>query len=404
MFPKAAHASLEMRASYSPSGSFIHVVQEGPADLNLGDTARFRVHSTKETINLYHEIVARGRVLFSQISDSPEISFTVTPVMAPGARLLVYQVLPGGEVAADYVPFNVAAVYPHRVHAGFGKERVRPGESVDINVETQGPARVGLVAVDQSVFILAENRLNLQQVFNELERLYMQPQAELHDVRIHERITARGAMETFQDAGVVVMTNKNVPEGKEYRSQRNARKGWLGAWAEALGGRIARKDGDMMEFRAVGAPLPAGAPAPARDSAQELAEVARIRQFFPETWLWTNVTTDEQGLATMPVEAPDSITTWGLRAVGLSREHGLGIAESELQVFQPFFLQVDLPFSGIRGEVLPAKAALYNYLDTPQTIQVELSPSDGYELLDGTHRTVTVRDPTTSARRSSASG
>ena len=394
-----AYFSLEMRASYSPSGSFIHVVQEGPADLNVGDTARFRVHSTRETPNLYHEIVARGRVLFSQITDSPEISFTVTPVMAPGARLLVYQVLPSGEVAADYVPFNVAAVYPHRVKAVFGKERVRPGESVNINVETQGPARVGLVAVDRSVFILAENRLNLQQVFSELERLYMQPQAELHDVRIRERITARGAMETFQDAGVLVMTNKDVPEGREYRTQRNARRGWLGAWAEALGGRIDRKDGGMMEIRAAGAPAgqagapgPAGAPAPAADGTQELAEVARVRQFFPETWLWTDVTTDEQGLATVPVEAPDSITTWVLRAVGLSKEHGLGIAESELQVFQPFFLQVDLPFSGIRGEVLPAKVALYNYLDTPQTIQVELSPSDGYELLDGAHRTVTI-DP-----------
>lgn len=246
--------------------------------------------------------------------EPPEISFTVTPVMAPGGRLLVYQVLPGGEVAADYVPFNVAAVYPHRVQAGFGKEQVRPGESVDINVETQGPAQVGLVAVDRSVFILAENRLNLRQVFNELERLYMQPQVELHDVRIHERITARGAMETFQDAGVVVMTNKDVPEGKEYRSHRNARKGWLGAWAQALGGSMVRKDGAVMESAqaaqaATAAPMPVSAPPPAGDGAQELAEVTRVRQFFPETWLWTDVTTNGEGLATLPVEAPDSITT-----------------------------------------------------------------------------------------------
>ena len=42
---------------------------------------------------------------------------------------------------------------------------------------------MGLAAVDRSVFILAENRLNLEQVFAELERLYQQPQAELHEVR-----------------------------------------------------------------------------------------------------------------------------------------------------------------------------------------------------------------------------
>ena len=365
-----AFANLEMRSGYSPSGSFIHVVQTGPANLEVGDLAQFQVHSTKETTNLYYEVVARGKVVFSQVSDTPDISFTVTPVMAPGARLLVYQVLPDNEVAADYIPFNVTPSYPHEVDAHFDQQQVRPGDAVEINVETQGPARVGLVAVDRSVFILAENRLNLRQVFNELERLYMQPQAELHDVRLYDGVTARGAMEAFEDAGVVVMTNKNVPDGKEYLSRR--------------GERVVVEKEVVREVA-----LPVEAPAAAQGQGG-LAEVTRVRQFFPETWIWTDVTTNEQGRATVPVEAPDSITTWVLRAVGMSKEHGLGISESELRVFQPFFLQVDLPFSGIRGEVLPAKVALYNYLDTSQTIQVDLSPSEGYELLDDARRTVTL--------------
>ena len=103
--------------------------------------------------------------------------------MAPSSRILVYQVLPNNEIAADYLPFNVEAAYPHDVQVGFSAEEVRPGDPVDINVLTQGEARVGLVAVDKSVFILAENRLNLQQVFNDLERLYLEPQAELHAAR-----------------------------------------------------------------------------------------------------------------------------------------------------------------------------------------------------------------------------
>ena len=53
--------------------------------------------------------------------------------------------------------------------------------------------------------------------------------------------------------------------------------------------------------------------------------------------------------------SPGQHHNMGPAAVGISKEHGLGISESELKVFQPFFLQVDLPFSGIRGEVLPAK-------------------------------------------------
>ena len=375
-----AHASLAVRASYSPSGSFIHVAQDGPASISVGDRARFRVHATQETTNFYYEVVSRGKVVFSQVSETPEISFQVTPVMAPGSRLLVYQILPNSEVAADYLPFDVAAVYPHQVQVGFSEEQVRPGEEVDIMVETQGPAHVGLVAVDRSVFILAENRLNLQQVFDKLEDLYMQPQAELHDLRTRSRITTRGALETFKDAGVVVMTNQDVPEGLRFETKRERRK-----LMEVI------KDVEVpMAAPAVAESLPAPTRRPSQVAEQELAEVQRVRQFFPETWLWTNVITNEQGRATLPVEAPDSITTWVLRAVGLSKEHGLGISENELRVFQPFFLQVDLPFSGIRGEVLPARIALYNYLDAPQQIQVELAPSDNYELLDSSRRTVTV--------------
>ena len=75
---------------------------------------------------------------------------------------------------------------------------------------------MGLVAVDKSVFILAENRLNLQQVFNELERLYLEPQVELHDVDFYDDITTRGAWETFEDAGAIILTNKNVPTGESH--------------------------------------------------------------------------------------------------------------------------------------------------------------------------------------------
>ena len=383
-----AHAALAMQASYSPSGSFIHVTQEGPGPLAVGGHARFRVHATKETTNFYYEVVARGKVVFSQVSQSPDISFPVTPVMAPGSRILVYQLLPNSEVAADYLPFEVAAVYPHQVNASFEHDQVAPGDAVNIHVETQGPSHVGLAAVDRSVFILAENRLNLQQVFDKLERLYMQPQLELHDVRLKSRVATRGALETFKDAGVVVMSNKRVPEGKEFH-------GPTPTPAPAM----MRVVEEIVLNRAVAqAAVPTSAPVMTRvaplsvveNQDQQLAEVTRVRQFFPETWLWTNVVTNEQGRATLPVEAPDSITTWVLRAVGISKEHGLGISESELRVFQPFFLQVDLPFSGIRGEVLPAKIALYNYLDAPQQIQVELAQSDKYELLDNARRTVTV--------------
>ena len=374
-----ARAGLNLQASYSPSGNFIHVEQIGDLLLNVGETARFKVASTAEQGNTYYEVISRGKVVFSGFSKSPDIAFQTTPVMAPTSRLVVYQILPNNEVAADYIPFDVSVRYPMDLALGFSEDEVSPGEAVNIEVSSQGPAKVGLAAVDRSVFILAENRVNLHQVFAELERLYMQPQVELHEFRpFRGSVVTRGAEEAFRDAGLVVMSSMNVPEGKEFQSPvKNVVK-------EV----VVEKEVIKEVERAVA--MPAQPMAAGGQAAEELAEVQRVRQFFPETWLWADVMTDEEGRATLPVEAPDSITTWILRGVALSKEHGLGIAEAELRVFQPFFVQVDLPFSAVRGEEFPVKIALYNYLDSPQEFFVELEQSDDFDLLDDRTKAVSV--------------
>ena len=369
---------LVLGSGHSPSGHFIHLEQVTEGDIVVGDEVYFRVNSTREARNFYYEVLSRGSVLFTDVSAGPDIRFTASQLMAPASRLLVYQILPNNEIAADYLPFSVEASYPHEVQVGFSEEEVRPGSAVDINVQTQGESRVGLVAVDRSVFILAENRLNLQQVFNELEKLYLGPQVELHEATFIDPwsvdiVETRGASETFEEAGMVVITNKEVPSGEEFGEKRKEM--MLRAGAEAAGA----------------VPVPAAAlPQPAEGATKGLAEVQRVRQFFPETWLWQDVMTDANGSATVPVEAPDSITTWMLRAVGMSKEHGLGISEDQLRVFQPFFLTVDLPYSAIRGEELPVKVALFNYLETPQQIFVEIEESGAFDLLDERTKSVMV--------------
>ncbi len=370
-----SYASAEVGASYSPSGSFVHVQQQGMLDLAVGDTASFSVAATAEAGTFYYEVVARGRVVFTS-SAANEIAFKVTPAMAPSARLLVYQILPNSEVAADSLPFDVAGEYPQQVSAAFDDDEVAPGDEVQIDVQTEGRSKVGLVAVDHSVFILAENRLNLEQMFAELEALYMQPQAELHEAEWMGGTTViPGAKDTFEDAGLIVLSNKNVPEGKEIGSPvmfDRAEEGVVFAPGMAVTTTIA------------------AAAKTSETGSGGLAEVERVRQYFPETWIWAETLTDDSGQASLTYEAPDSITNWDLRAVAVSPDKGLGIAETSLTVFQPFFLQADLPYSAIRGEEFPVKIALYNYLDTPQEIQVEIEGADWFELLDDATATVTV--------------
>ncbi len=378
-----AGAQKQITAAYSPSGNFIHVQQQGTPALAVGDTARFGVVSTAEARNFYYEVVSRGRVVFTG-STTGDIAFKLTPAMAPQARLLVYQILQNSEVAADAIPFDVKGEYPQTVTASFSKEEARPGDKVQVKVQTEGRARVGLVAVDRSVFILAENRLNLEQVFAELEALYMQPQAELHQGEwMGGPLMIPGAKETFNDAGLIVLTNKRVPKGKEIEQPQMMFDGRAeGAGPPMLAG--------PMTTAAAATSTTAGPAGPQKNSTGDLADVQRVRQFFPETWIWDETVTDEGGKATLDVEAPDSITTWDLRAVAVSPDKGLGISESSLRVFQPFFLQADLPYSSIRGEEFPVKIALYNYLDTEQKIQVDLESGGWFDRLGDSSITVTV--------------
>jgi CD109 antigen len=380
-----AAATKSIEAAYSPSGNFIHLEQTSEGTPNVGDDIKFYVFSTKEAVNFYYEVISRGAVVFSSYTKGNEITFKTTPAMAPSAKLLVYQVLPNAELAADYLPFKVTAQYPQNVKLDLSTLNGRPGDSIDINIQAEGQAEVGLAAVDKSVFILAENRMNLQQVFDELEKLYMNPQAELHEVSIYEGIQNRGAKEVFQDAGVIVLSNKKIPEGKKYESPaRN--QGIL----PGIGFNGAEK-GIAPPMMAAG-PMPAPAPTLAQDtSGAGLAAVQRVRQLFPETWIWDVKKTDSSGKVSFNDTIPDTITTWMLRAVAISKTKGLGIAENQLTVFQPFFLSVDLPYSAIRGEEFPVKVAIYNYLDQPQSVLVQIQPSDWFDLLDDSGKTITIQ-------------
>jgi len=375
-----AQATKVVEAGYSPSGNFIHVEQVSEGIPEIGEDIIFRVYSTEEASNFYYEVVSRDKVVFTDFTRSDEISFETTPQMTPSSKLLVYQILPNSEVAADYIPFEVIAEYPHSVEVEFSEEEARPGTGLKITIETEGESKVGLVAVDKSVFILAENRLNLQQVFAALEKLYMEPQVELHEVSIYAGIDTHGAQDVFEDAGVVVLSNNDIPEGKEYKSEW----GW--------GGGIWR-NGDVIFFdeAGMGVPVPEAAPSAIKGAEEgALAEVERVRQYFPETWLWEEVMTGSDGKGSLDVEVPDTITTWMLRAVALSKDKGLGIAEAQLTAFQPFFVSVDLPYSVIRGEEFPVSVAVYNYLDQSQSVLVQIEEEDWFELLDESGKTVEV--------------
>lgn len=113
----------------------------------------------------------------------------------------------------------------------------------------------------------------------------------------------------------------------------------------------------------------------------------RVREYFPETMLWQPaLITDDRGVATLPLNFADSITTWRMTASASSKGGLLGGVTTPLRVFQDFFVDLDLPISLTQNDEVAFPLAVYNYLKTPQTVKLELEQEPWFELADSLGR------------------
>jgi len=378
--------SVNLDAAYSPGASFIHIAQTSDGVPNVGDTITFAVHSTNPG-TVFYDIFANGRTVYSGTSERSGIAVQVTPQMSPAAKIVAYMINPDSEVSADVLPFDVRFETSVDLTSEFGSDTVAPGDAVRVNFDAGTGSMIGVAIVDESVYALSAGRLNLKQVFDELEKRFMAPQIEIHpEYGGYYENRLVGAYDVLADAGMQVLASPSfdipktpVPEARDM-------------WKGARGGNVVAMDMMVEEVEVEEMPMPAAmaTPAPTSTADGELATVARVRQFFPETWLWMpDLLTDADGRAQIDLTAPDSITTWRLHAVSTSEE-GIGISEGRLIVFQEFFLDPDLPYSVTRGEVFPVRVQVYNYLDMPQDVKLTLSTGDWFEIIGDEAVTVPI--------------
>jgi anti-sigma factor RsiW len=117
----------------------------------------------------------------------------------------------------------------------------------------------------------------------------------------------------------------------------------------------------------------------------------RVRQWFPETLLWRpEIITDDRGEAHVDVDLADSITTWRLTASAVSAEGQLGSSQSAVRVFQPFFVDVNLPVALLRGDEVGVPVVVHNHLDKPQTVALTVDNTTWFERLGPAQQSVTL--------------
>ena len=112
-------------------------------------------------------------------------------------------------------------------------------------------------------------------------------------------------------------------------------------------------------------------------------EAPRIRRFFPETLLWQpQLLTDDAGKAQLDVQLADSITEWRLAGSAVDAQGRFGSFQQGIRVFQDFFVDIQMPVQLTQNDEISIPIAIFNYLSEPQTIALEISEADWFELVD----------------------
>ena len=111
----------------------------------------------------------------------------------------------------------------------------------------------------------------------------------------------------------------------------------------------------------------------------------RVRKDFPET-LYVNpeLITGSDGKASISVDMADSITEWRVSSLAHTAGGKMGGGAGAIRVFQEFFVDIDFPATLTRGDEVSFPIAVYNYLDTAQTVRVEMQAADWFTPLGGT--------------------
>ncbi|XP_053317545.1 complement C3-like [Spea bombifrons] len=97
-----------------------------------------------------------------------------------------------------------------------------------------------------------------------------------------------------------------------------------------------------------------------------------LRSFFPESFYFETVklkSSDES--TTFSLGIPDSITSWVLQGVSISKNKGICVSKPyEIVVYKSFFVDLKLPYSAVRNEQVQIRAVVYNYEQRTLTVRV----------------------------------
>uniref|UniRef100_A0A0A1WK50 TEP1-F n=1 Tax=Zeugodacus cucurbitae TaxID=28588 RepID=A0A0A1WK50_ZEUCU len=347
--------------------------------INSSDIVTITVNSSEPLPYLVYNVIGRGNIVEHQRVVLPEetkiynISLPYKYIYAPFARVFVYYVDKVNEFHHAEASFQAEMELQNTIDVTTPSE-VKPGEIVPLHIKTAPHSFVGLLAVDQSVLLLAGN--------NDVSESEFKWRVGSYDTST----PWQGGYSHYpgEYTGVVTLTSAdyfyNWTKPVHTHAVPFSARGDIVKSFHKVSDAVYTTSAPQPESGAGGG-IAGFSGSPAAPPAQQ----PTIRKDFRETWLFKDFEDTQAEEFDWSEKIPETITSWVLTAFAVSPEKGLAVTKdsTKIKTFQPFFLSPRLPYSVKRGEVVNTQLLIFNYLDKALDVAVTLDNTDGeYEFTD----------------------
>ncbi|NXV68724.1 A2MG protein, partial [Molothrus ater] len=308
------------------------------------------------------------------------LQLSVQADIAPVAQVLVYTTVSSKEVIADSAKFYTELCFNNKVDLSFSPSEGLPSSDAHLQFQASPNSLCAVRAVDKSVLLMKpEADLSPTSVYDLL------PVKEFHGYVYDSRVPLEESpwncvtMEPIVQDGITYVPVMGANEEDTYSilkemglkvfTNTNVKKPWICSPSNHM----------YSAHESAGLGVPAARVAEPITSNQlstpeEVTET--VRKYFPETWIWSLVPISSEGKADLEVTIPDTITEWKANAFCTSGDTGFGLSPTvSLRAFQPFFVELTMPYSVVRGESFTLKATVFNYLPACIRVSVTLAQS-----------------------------
>ncbi|KAM8912429.1 alpha-2-macroglobulin-like protein 1 [Lycaon pictus] len=306
------------------------------------------------------------------------LSLTFNSRLAPDPSLVVYAIFPSGGIIADKIQFSVEMCFDNQVSLGFSPSKQLPGADVELQLQAAPGSLCAVRAVDESVSLLRpERELSNNSVYRMFSFWYGHYP---YQVAEYDECPVSGPW--YAPQPLSAMWRPWFSEGMDLFHL------FQGMGLKILSNAKIKKPVDCIHqpleysFSMGEANYNIGTVNSESSSSSSLqSEDSQVRQYFPETWLWDLFPIGDSGKEAVHLTVPDTITEWKAMTFCTSQSSGFGLSPTVgLTAFKPFFVDLTLPYSVVRGESFRLTATIFNYLKDCIRVQTNLATSDKYQV------------------------